>query len=51
MLPPTEVGGRGHKNIVLIEIIGKIALEMAVNSHIEILFAIIVLNYKAYLIR
>lgn len=35
VLPPTEVGGRGHKNIVQVEIIEEMALEMALNSHIE----------------
>jgi len=40
-LPPTEVGDRGHKSIVLMQITEEIALEMAVNSHIEVLSAII----------
>ena len=42
--------GREHKSIVLMQITEEIALEMAVNSHIEVLSAIISLSFKAYLL-
>lgn len=35
VLPPTGAGGEWHKNIVLSEVLEEIALEMAVNGHIE----------------